>query len=75
MVFDLIFWYWTMKVSIEAIHYVDPYWNEVGSGLLWPAIAYLFGLDKKINDPVSTKKHDNKNEIADFAAMQLSLDI
>ena len=59
-----------MDLSIEAIQYVDPYWLKVAPGrLLWPSIAYFFGLDNDLDDFESTDKKSNpksdNNEIAD----------
>ena len=46
-----------MKLSVDAIKYLDPSWNKVASGnLLWPSLFYTFGLVDRNAQGKETKK-------------------
>ena len=52
-----VYWDRTMKLSIDAIKYLDPSWNKVPSGnLLWPSLFYAFGLVDRNAQGKETKK-------------------
>ena len=52
-----MYWDRTMKLSIDAIKYLDPEWNKVPSGnLLWPSLFYAFGLVDRNAQGKETKK-------------------
>ena len=66
--FNLVLWYLIMKISIDAIHDINPYWNKVAHGLLWPTITDLNHGSDDVHDSDKRPKEEG-DEIADSGAM------